>query len=663
MRIYSLISLDKAATVRLVCYSFCLIFCLIFFSCTSTHTVWLDELDMANADQSTGLTRANQSMWRTPLVIASDTFARGIGTHADGVIRIELDGKIGSFEALVGIDDSAPEHERRQASVAFKIVGDGCTLWHSNVMHAGDKAQAVNVSLKGVRQLLLYTLHTGDGIVGDRANWVNARFEVAGVDPFTVLRPAEEARILTPVEALLPLINAPYRYGASPENPVLFTLPISGERPVTVEIDSLPAGLSLNPHTGVITGKVRQKGTYRLNVTVSNAHGSDNCTFTLEIGELLALTPPMGWNSWNLYGSAVDDRKIRATADALVESGLIHYGYAYLNIDDGWQGQRGGKYNAIQPNEKFPDMKALVDYVHGKGLKIGIYSSPWVQTFAGYAGGSADTPDGKVNNPSRRTGEYDFTENDVKQWAEWGFDYLKYDWVTNDVKNTAIMEKQLRQSGRDIVFSISNAAPFDLAAEWAEHTNLRRTTGDIVDSWCSMTTIGFLQSKWQPYAAPGSWNDPDMLVVGKVGWGDTIRNTRLSPDEQYTHLSLWSLLAAPLMIGCDLTQMDDFTLSLLTNREVIAVNQDITGIQGKRIFPDNDRQTEIWSKPLSDGSQAVGLFNRSEKEQTVTVLWEQLNINGAHIVRNLWEQKDSGTFDGSFSAQVPSHGVVLVKLR
>jgi alpha-galactosidase len=452
-------------------------------------------------------------------------------------------------------------------------------------------------------------------------------------------------------------------YGAHPAHPVLFTIPVSGERPVNITIDNLPSGLKLDEQTGILSGKIDQTGTYPLNVTASNAHGSDSAVLTLEIGEKLALTPPMGWSSWNIYGADVSDAKIRAIADAIVEKGLNQYGYAYINIDDGWQGRRGGKYNAIQPNEKFPDMKALADYVHRKGLKIGIYSSPWVQTFAGYIGGSADTRGGKVNDPSRRAGEYSFAANDVKQWAEWGFDYLKYDWVTNDVKNTSEMSGLLRQSGRDVVFSISNAAPFDLAADWARLTNVWRTTGDIFDSWCSLTTIGFLQNKWQLYTSPGAWNDPDMLVVGKLGWGDTIRTTRLSPDEQYVHLSLWSILGAPLLMGCDLTQLDDFTFRLLANREVIAVNQDVAGSGGHRIYKDSGRMIEVWKKTLSDGSQAVGLFNLGEQEQEITVKWPQLKISGRHAVRNLWKQEDAGVFDSEYSAKVPSHGVVFVRIK
>ncbi|NDW08551.1 NPCBM/NEW2 domain-containing protein [Dysgonomonas sp. 520] len=635
---------------------------LFLFSCASPRTVWLDELDMTNADQAAGITRVNQSMWRTPLVIAGDTLKRGIGTHAFGVIRVELDGKAKSFKAQVGIDDSAPEHELKQASVEFVVLGDNNILWRSGIMRAGDKAKNIDVSLKNIKSLVLRTDHAGDGIAGDRADWVNAKLEYTGKPPYTIKRPQEAIYIQTPPASRKPLLNAPYRYGTHPGCPIIFTIPVSGERPLKVEAKNLPAGLSLDTNTGIVTGKIKEKGTYTFDITATNTYGSDTHRFTFEVGEKLALTPPMGWNSWNVFGADIDDAKIRAMADAMVDLRLTDYGYAYINIDDGWQGKRGGKYHAIMPNEKFPDMKALVDYIHSKGLKVGIYSSPWVQTFAGFVGGSADTPEGEIINSSRRVGEYSFAENDVKQWAEWGIDYLKYDWVTNDIKNTEEMTDQLRKSGRNIVYTISNAAPFDLAKDWNRLTNAWRTTGDITDSWCSMTTIGFLQNKWQPYASPGSWNDPDMLVVGKVGWGDGIRQTNLSPDEQYVHISLWSILAAPLLMGCDLSKMDNFTLNLLKNREVIAVNQDILGIQGERVYKDDDKMIEVWSKPLSDGSQAVGLFNLGEKEQNISVLWEQLKITGNRKVRNLWKQEDIGNFDIGFSATVPSHGVTFVKI-
>jgi len=346
----------------------------------------------------------------------------------------------------------------------------------------------------------------------------------------------------------------------------------------------------------------------------------------------------------------------------MAASGLMQYGYTFINIDDGWQGQRGGKYNAIMPNEKFPDMKGLVDYIHSLGLKAGIYSSPWVWTYAGYTGGSADTRDGKVLKKEKRLGEFHFDAEDVKQFVEWGFDYLKYDWNPNDVEHTQLMSETLLNSGRDIVFSISNAAPQELAAEWARLTNLWRTTFDIHDSWYSLTSIGFTQNSWQPYAGPGHWNDPDMLIVGKLGWNNSLRKTHLTPNEQYLHISLWSLLAAPLIVGCDLSDLDRFTFNLLANREVIAVNQDVAGIQGHRVFADQNSNTEVWARPLADGSLAVGLFNLSEKEQEITVNWNQLGIYGQQLVRDLWRQADVGIFATSFSQKVPYHGCVFVKM-
>lgn len=629
---------------------------------TRTKTVWLDELDVSNADQATGIVRNNQSMWQTPLIIAGDTFKRGVGTHASGILRINLDGKTEHFSTMVGIDDSAPQNELAQASAEFIIIGDNKVLWKSGIMHGGDKALKAEVNTKGIKSLILCIDHCGDGISGDRTDWVNARFVFHGDTPYTIKRPKEAEYILTPPEPKTPRINAPYIHGARPGNPFLFNLPISGERPLNITAKNLPKSLHLDAQTGIITGTAPNTGEYIITVTAENKYGKDIHDITIKSGNEISLTPPMGWNSWNVFGTDIDDKKIREIADAMVELGLPKYGYTYINIDDGWQGKRGGKYNAIMPNEKFPDMKNLVEYIHKKGLKIGIYSSPWVQTFAGYIGGSADTPDGKINKPGRRTGAYSFAENDVKQWCEWGFDYLKYDWVTNDVKNTSEMSKLLAHSGRDIVFSISNAAPFELANKWAELTNVWRTTGDIHDSWCSMTTIGFLQDKWQPYAGPGHWNDPDMLIVGKVGWGDEIRTTRLSPNEQYTHITLWSILAAPLLIGCDLRLIDDFTLNLLKNNEVIAVNQDPAGIQGHRVYFDKEKQIEVWARPLNDGSWAIGLFNLGEEQQPISITWDELSISGKQIIRNLWEQKNMGIFDNEYTANVPSHGTIFIKI-
>lgn len=633
------------------------------FFAFSQKTVWLDELDLSKVDQAAGGAVARKSMWNTPLIIAGDIFERGVGTHASGMIRVNLKKGTKKFHALVGLDDSPPEHERKKATAEFILIADEKEIWRSGVMKAGDKARKVEVTLQGVNILQLFSDDAGDGIVGDRTDWVDAWFEVTGTIPETFQRITEMEFIQTPAASKSPEINAPYIYAARPANPVLITLPISGTRPMKINAGDLPSGLQLDKETGQIHGSVVTAGNYEIQVSAENQFGKDSRKVTLNIGENISPTPPMGWNSWNAFGSNISQNKIKAVADALVKSGLINYGYTYVNIDDGWQGERGGKYNAIMPNEKFPDMKALVDYIHSLGLKAGIYSSPWVWTYAGFPGGSADTQDGKINTKEKRHGEFSFEQQDVKQYAEWGFDYIKYDWNPNDIESTTRMANALRNSGRDIVFSISNAAPFELASEWVKLTNVWRTTFDIHDSWYSLTSIGFSQNPWQPYAGPGHWNDPDMLIVGKLGWGNSLHKTRLSPNEQYLHISLWSILAAPMLIGCDMVSIDPFTLNLLANREVIEINQDPAGIQGRRIFSDKTKQIEIWSRPLADGSLAVGLFNLSDKNQKISVSWKDLNIKGKHTVRNLWLQTNIGSFESAFSSQVSDHGVVFIKIN
>jgi len=268
---------------------------------------------------------------------------------------------------------------------------------------------------------------------------------------------------------------------------------------------------------------------------------------------------------------------------------------------------------------------------------------------------------GNVNNKTLpwAVGKYSFARVDAKQWAEWGFDYLKYDWNPIEVPQVQEMLDALKASGRDIVYSLSNHAPFEGAKDWARLSNAWRTTGDIKDNWKSVSGIGFSQEKWAPFAGPGHWNDTDMLVVGVVGWGK-LHPTNVMPDEQYTHITLWCLLSAPLLIGCDMTQLDDFTLSLLTNDEVLAVNQDYPGKQATSISKNGE--TEVYAKSLANGTWAIGLFNRGEQPADVTVKWEDLKLTGAQPVRDLWRQKDLCATTGQFTTKVASHGAAMVKV-
>jgi alpha-galactosidase len=365
----------------------------------------------------------------------------------------------------------------------------------------------------------------------------------------------------------------------------------------------------------------------------------------------LAATPPMGWNSWNLFAGRVNDADVRAAADAMISSGMKDAGYIYVNIDDTWQGDRDAQGN-IHANSKFPDMKALADYVHSRGLKIGIYSGPGAQTCAKYAGSLGHEA------------------QDAKTYADWGFDYLKYDLCSfrqnmdqeapNDpAKATQMMKdayekmhKALLATGRPIVYSFCQYG-WDAVWEWGPSlgANLWRTTGDINPTWDRMTLIGFSQAGLAKYAGPGHWNDPDMLEVG---------NGKLTLDENRTHMSLWALLAAPLLAGNDLSSMKPETTQILTNREVIAIDQDSLGKQGDRVSEVGP--VEIWAKPLKGGAKAIGLFNRDDTALPITLKLSDVGFTAGAKARDVWQAKDLGKLQGTYTATVPRHGVALLIL-
>jgi alpha-galactosidase len=358
----------------------------------------------------------------------------------------------------------------------------------------------------------------------------------------------------------------------------------------------------------------------------------------------LALTPPMGWNSWNKFACNVSEDLIKGMADAMVSSGMKDAGYEYVVIDDCWQVSRDASGNIVVDAQRFPGgMKALADYVHSKGLKFGIYSDAGTKTCAGRPGG--------------RGHEY----QDAIQYAAWGVDYLKYDWCSTGKENAeatyATMRDALQSAGRPIVFSLcewGTSKPW----LWAKDVgNLWRTTGDIYDCWdCDKggwTKILDQQDGLEPFAGPGHWNDPDMLEVGNGG---------MTTTEYRSHFSLWCLLDAPLIAGNDLKTMPADIKEILTNKEVIAVNQDPLGMQGRRVRKNGD--LDVWAKQMKDGSRVVVLFNRGGSEAEMSVSWEELGYP-SHLsatVRDLWSKKDLGKFSGTFRAQVASHGVVMIKV-
>jgi alpha-galactosidase len=487
---------------------------------------------------------------------------------------------------------------------------------------------------------------------------------------------AEEAVILTPKSGPAPRINGARVFGVRPGSPFLFTIPATGERPMTYAVDGLPAGLAIDPSNGRITGSLKDKGEYAVTFRVANRVGAAERPFKIVCGDTLALTPHMGWNSWYVWENNVTDQIMRDAADAIVASGMMDHGYQYVNIDDCWaikpgsdnpdlQGEERDARGMINANRRFPDMKALTDYIHGRGLKAGIYTSPGPKTCADFVG------------------SWRHEEQDVLRFVEWGFDFLKYDWcyygdIAKD-KSLPELEKPYRLIGsilarqpRDIVLNLCQYGMGEVW-KWGREVggNSWRTAGDLGhDVVGSLFRDGFdlyTKNELARYGGPGGWNDPDYLLLGylsSIFVDDTEgrrKTTPLSPNEQYTHVSLWSLLAAPLIFSGDVTRLDDFTLGLLTNDEVIEVDQDPLGRPGRRASKEGD--LEVWVRDLEDGSKAVGLFNRGKSIAEVSAAWSDLGISGKQRVRDLWRQQDLGTADGAFKAYVARHGVVLVRIR
>jgi alpha-galactosidase len=366
----------------------------------------------------------------------------------------------------------------------------------------------------------------------------------------------------------------------------------------------------------------------------------------------LAATPPMGWNSWNHFANRVTDADVRSAADTLVSTGMRDAGYVYVNVDDTWQGKRdaGG---ILHTNERFPDMKALGDYIHSKGLKFGIYSSPGAKTCGGYAGSLGHEA------------------QDAKMYASWGVDFLKYDLCSfqdnlhkvqaehpndpNAANNLMIdayrkMGAALKATGRPILYSLCQYG-VDQPWKWGPGlgANMWRTTDDIDDSYGRMIAIGFSQAGLSKYAGPGHWNDPDMLEIG---------NGKMTADEYKTHMSLWVILAAPLLAGNDLSKMTETDKSFLMNKDAIAIDQDSLGKQGDRLYESGD--LDVWTKPLSGGRVAVGLFNRSWSVREVSVELGQIGFRNGGSVRDVWQKKDLGHRSGIVTETLPKHGAALL---
>jgi len=638
-----------------------------------TEIVWLSSLDLDKMTSGWGRPKNNKSVEGRQLSIGGQKFDKGVGTHANSVMYINLQKGSSKFSAFVGVDD---EVGGNIGSIKFRVYTDGKLLWDSGVMKAGGPARKVSVDVKGIKTLILLVDSAGDGISYDHADWAEAKFEVTGAEPKSIKPPEinEEKIILTPKPGPEPRINGPSVYGCRPGRHFIYRIPCTGERPIEFSAERLPHGLKLDKATGIITGTTpKKRRQYQVSLTASNSHGRAQRSFKIVVGDKLALTPPMGWNHWYTWYNRITDRHLREAADVMITSGMADYGYQYVNIDDCWMIKPGSDDpqltgpnrhpdGTINTNARFPDMKAMTDYIHGKGLKAGLYTSPGPLTCAGFVG------------------TYEHEQQDAETFAEWGFDFLKYDWCSYGriAKDRSLPELQkpyikmgniIKNLDRDIVLNLCQYGMGEVW-KWGGQVggNCWRTTGDLGlargTNLPGFYHIGLSNARHWEYAKPGEWNDPDYILIGYVGNAHKIdeppKLTKLTSNEQYSYMSMWCLMAAPLFYSGDMARLDEFTLNVLCNAEVIEVDQDALGRQAKPIVR-TDRMF-ILAKPMEDGSLAVGLFNLDEVAGPISVNFSQLQIEGPRRVRDLWRQKDIGIYEDEFGSAVPRHGVVLVRI-
>jgi alpha-galactosidase len=621
----------------------------------TVNGMWVEDAGIDRLSQRRGQPRAGRSIRDQPLQLGGVVYPHGIGTRSISEFVIDLRGNATRFASMVGFDDAV---RAGVGTVTFEVWADDRLVAASGLMSAADAPRLLSADLTGARVLTLLVDDGGDTSNDDEVAWAGAMITLANPPeprPAAFTPPPEAPADIAPLlSRARPAIHGPRVTGATPGRPFLFRVPATGQEPLRYRARGLPEGLTLDAATGIISGSLRRAGETAVQLEVRGPAGRARRQLRIVAGaDALARTPPMGWNSWNVWGPTVDQQKVLAAAQWLDRSGLAAHGYQYIVIDDAWMGARNAQ-GQLQPNEKFPDMRALADAIHARGLKLGIYSSPGPKTCENYPG------------------SYQHEAQDAATFAAWGVDFLKYDWCSYEEiapdhslpelqKPYFVMRDALARVDRDIIYALCQYG-YGEVWQWGAEAggHLWRSSGDLLDQWANLQSVGFRQAGRERWTRPGEWNDTDMLVVGTLGWGPNLRPTRLTQNEQLLHLSLWALQAAPLFIGADLAKLDAFTLAMLTNDEVIDVDQDELGQAAHRVWADARR--EIWARPLSDGTLAVGLFNRGLSPTDLRVEWSQLGLAGRQPVRDLWRRADLGAFAQGFSATVPRHGVVFIKI-
>jgi len=485
---------------------------------------------------------------------------------------------------------------------------------------------------------------------------------------------AQSPEIRTPKPGAAPQINGPAVAGVRPGHEFIYRIPATGARPMRFGVKGLPAGLKVDEASGIVRGLAPGKaGEYQLTLRAENRAGRDQRALKIVVGQTLALTPPMGWNHWYTHYDRITQSEMEKSARQLVDTGMADFGYQYVSIDDCWMVKPGSTnpelsgpardaQGNILTNKRFPNMQGLVELIHSLGLRAGTYTSPGRLTCAGFEGA------------------YQHEEQDARQFAAWGFDLLKYDWCSyrkiDPAETMAARQKPyllmggiLQRQGRDILLNLCQYGMSDVW-KWGREVGGHswRTTGDLgleKDTRLpGFYSVAFKNMVLSEYAGPGKWNDPDYILIGTVGDAFKTdappRKTPLTPDEQYSYMSLWSLMASPLFFSGDMKYLDEFTLNVLCNREVIAVNQDVLGKQARVIRKTDDEL--VLMKPLAGGAVAVGLFNLSEQERTVGASWAELGLSGDWKNRDPWRYRDRGKANGSVSEKLRRHSVEMVVL-
>ena len=603
-------------------------------------------------------------------------------------------GKVSTVSARVSVKrkPGSPQWLWLDPAASFRVWADGRVVWHSETLVPSHEPVDMEVNLAGAKEIILESVSSGFwyDFMNAEACWENVSFKGGkgasikeNRDRKTLLA---QLGILTPAPKDEPQFNGADIWGVRPGHPVIFRIPVSGKRPMKFSAPWLPEGVSLDTEKGILTGNApASEGSYDIEVTAENAFGKASRTIRLEVGQTLALTPPMGWNDWNIFEWLVTEDDIRNAARVMDESGLGDFGWAYVNIDDYWEMNNSehpgvpkreelyGKGNVIGrsrddngkiiTNGSFPDMKALTDYIHSFGFKAGLYSSPGRATCSGCEG------------------SYGHEKEDAESWADWGFDYIKYDWcgyqqefeVMNITSESAhlqecihpyrLMAGYLKKQKRDILYSVCQYGQ-NRVYEWARENGAQsyRSWNDLKDEWVWMMDV--LKScdggQFAKYSGPGCWADLDMMMVGQqISCGST-HPTFLTNNEQYTHVSLWAMISSPLLLGCDLTKLDDFTYSLITNHEVIAINQDRLGKVATRVR--NNDTEQIWLRPLSNGDVAVAMVNMYPTVRNVSVSLEELGLEGIYSIKDCWTYAEEGQTCNGISAEIPAHATKLVRL-